>query len=171
MESRIDSGARVAIVGTYRSKATWWKVIYPYDILTVIIIRNVWFFRCAREAASGHLYSTRVLRAQRKKERRKGKGGKKMKRSLYEVRFLKRRRHRFTSDIGSSSSVSRAIGSFDFCLVYLRDTTSRGCVVKGIFEIYNERGKEKRKRRVFSRHEISLHDEIVHKLIITLKNW
>lgn len=167
MESRIDSGARVAIVGTYRSKATWWKVIYPCDILTVIIIRNVWFFRCAREAS---LFHSRPPCSTKKGEE-EGKGGKKMKRSLYEVRFLKRRRHRFTSDIGSSSSVSRAIGPFDFCLVYLRDTISRGCVVKGIFEIYNERGKEKRKRRVFSRHEISLHDEIVHKLIITLKNW
>lgn len=86
-------------------------------------------FSDARERqhlSSGHLYSTRVLRrAQRKKVgggERRGKGKKKMKRSLYEVRFLKRRRHRFTSDIGSSSSVSCAIGSFDFCLIYLRDT-------------------------------------------------
>lgn len=159
MESRIDSGARVAIVGTYRSKATWWKVIYPCDILTVIIIRNVWFFRCAREAS---LFHSRPPCSTKKGEE-EGKGGKKMKRFLYEVRFLKRRRHRFTSDIGSSSSVSRAAPS-TFVSYTCATTTSRGCVVKGIFEIYNERGKEKRKRRVFSRHEISLHDEIVHKL-------
>lgn len=73
MESRIDSGARVAIVGTYRSKATWWKVIYPCDILTVIIIRNVWFFRCAREAS---LFHSRPPCSTKKGEE-EGKGGEK----------------------------------------------------------------------------------------------
>lgn len=135
-------------------------------------------FSDARERqhlSSGHLYSTRVLcRAQRKKVGRGGERGKKN-----ETVSLR-------GSISEAPTTPVHVGYRIFLLGFLRNRllrllsrilarhvrapTSRGCVVKAIFEIYNERRKEKRKKWVFSRHVILLDDTIVHKLIITLKN-
>lgn len=121
-----------AIVGTryeYRSKV-------ESDLLTVRLFNHhpCLIFPCAREAPfivtpRTSLFHSRPPWDARSTKKGKGGGGEegkggKMKWSLYEIRFPKRqcRRHRFTSDIRSSSSVSCAIDSSDFCLVHSRDT-------------------------------------------------
>lgn len=108
-----------------------WKVIYPCEPFfnrahhprSILLLARAWQHLSLR---GGHLYSTRVLRetrARRKKERGGGgrgkEGGKKW--NGLSTRFDFRsgihcRRHRFTSDIRSSSSLSCAIDSSDFCL-------------------------------------------------------